>query len=853
MFVLNDDLSIYATRGDIVFFSVSAQEDGVPYKFQAGDVVRIKVFGKKDAEAVVLQKDFPITEETEKVEIFLSEEDTKLGEVISKPKDYWYEVELNPYDNPQTIIGYDDDGAKVFKLFPEGDDIPEFVPDPEDFKVMDDELDMTSTRPVQNQAIARAVVSLRADFEETKVDITNKSNYAVSAVSAANDAVAVERARINNIVASAAAPIGEDTSYLELTDVRVGADGKTYDSAGEAVRTQLGSKIAVDTLFTQLYLGDGSNGLKFYEVDEDKNIWFDVQSTAMARVFHERTFVMPNPLGTFVTKEISPSGKECYKLPPSYSLVFVKGIKNVRDPQILIVPRTEVDTTYHIPLLENVGGNIIGGRWQHLVTDYTNTYGKNYKQQVYFPAGEKLTTLETAGSNLLVSWASQIVLRGSVSNTPTIQDAKGCVGADYIATASNGEECIKIPSSHNLVYDRYDTEQRFKVVVRDKLNPAEHINLLGQVGGVPICGKLMRYVIEHNYEKYADNAIKATHGESAVDEGFAIKVQDMRKVDGLSFVWASDTHYQQNGSAKSGWDKNDVSRFISVADTLNADFAAVTGDLFNGYYDLATQKKDLRQFVDNLSKGKTPYLLTMGNHDDNTWYCLGGGSATGTSGLDQVLTPTRFFAEAINRNDAGVVVDPENPNGGWYYKDFDNAKIRVIMLNGTDFPYGEKDGVITHQGMHHFAYSEAQINWLANTALKFTEPGWGVITMQHADYAHVDLGANWEVINGSLVDQVLKAFQSNGSGTAIGTKAEFAVNAEYNFTDNASNEHIANFAGHTHRDNVGMHNGVPHISIINAHSGNGFDVVNIDRAIRKITLFRYADAAKPKMNREVNY
>ena len=142
MFVLNEDLSIYATRGDIVFFSVSAVEDGVAYKFKAGDVVRIKIFGKKDAASVVLEKDFPVTEETESVEIFLDKEDTKIGEVISKPRDYWYEIELNPFSNPQTIIGYDEDGAKVFKLFPEGADIPAFEPTPEDVPFVDDELDL---------------------------------------------------------------------------------------------------------------------------------------------------------------------------------------------------------------------------------------------------------------------------------------------------------------------------------------------------------------------------------------------------------------------------------------------------------------------------------------------------------------------------------------------------------------------------------------------------------------------------------------------------------------------------------------------------------------------------------------
>lgn len=167
MFTLNEDLSIYATRGDIVFFTVSAEDNGKPYKFQAGDVVRIKVFGKKNTEDVVLQKDFPVIDITEKVEIFLTKEDMKIGDVISKPKDYWYEVVLNDDTVPQTIIGYDDDGAKVFKLFPEGDDIPPYEPKPEDIPVVDDKLDMTSTRPVQNQAVARAFANLEEGYERT--------------------------------------------------------------------------------------------------------------------------------------------------------------------------------------------------------------------------------------------------------------------------------------------------------------------------------------------------------------------------------------------------------------------------------------------------------------------------------------------------------------------------------------------------------------------------------------------------------------------------------------------------------------------------------------------------------------
>ena len=122
MFTINDDLSIYATRGDTVFFKVTADDDGAPYKFQAGDVLRIKIYEKKNAANVILEKEFGVTGETEMVDILLTEKDTKFGEVISKPVDYWYEIELNPYTNPQTIIGYDEDGAKIFRLFPEGVD-----------------------------------------------------------------------------------------------------------------------------------------------------------------------------------------------------------------------------------------------------------------------------------------------------------------------------------------------------------------------------------------------------------------------------------------------------------------------------------------------------------------------------------------------------------------------------------------------------------------------------------------------------------------------------------------------------------------------------------------------------------
>lgn len=211
MFVINEDKSIYLTRGDVAFFSVSVKSDtGEVRKFQPGEVVRFKVYGKKNCENVVLQKDFGIEEETEKATIYLEEKDTKIGDVISKPTTYWYEVELNPYTNPQTIIGYDDDGAKVFMLYPEGNEAEDNDPiTPEDIPVVDAELSLTSTRPVQNQAIARAIATIKQDVN---TEVSQKLSQ--------------ELARVDALIRGASGGIGREEYELVIP---FDADGNQID------------------------------------------------------------------------------------------------------------------------------------------------------------------------------------------------------------------------------------------------------------------------------------------------------------------------------------------------------------------------------------------------------------------------------------------------------------------------------------------------------------------------------------------------------------------------------------------------------------------------------------------------
>ena len=121
MFTINDDSSIYLTRGDIAIIEVSANTvDDEEYKFMPGDVLRINVVEKKKCNSVVLSKDVIVNSETPTVDIHLERKDTRIGDTIHKPRDYWYEIVLNPDTAAQTLVGYDSDGPKVFRLYPEG-------------------------------------------------------------------------------------------------------------------------------------------------------------------------------------------------------------------------------------------------------------------------------------------------------------------------------------------------------------------------------------------------------------------------------------------------------------------------------------------------------------------------------------------------------------------------------------------------------------------------------------------------------------------------------------------------------------------------------------------------------------
>ena len=112
---------INITRGDTGTIKLKVKTTSGYYSFNQNDVIEFKVYNKKEyQQEPVLYKKVVVEETTNEVEINLTSDDTRIGEIINKEKEYWYEIQLN---GNITLIGYDESGASIFLLLPEGSEV----------------------------------------------------------------------------------------------------------------------------------------------------------------------------------------------------------------------------------------------------------------------------------------------------------------------------------------------------------------------------------------------------------------------------------------------------------------------------------------------------------------------------------------------------------------------------------------------------------------------------------------------------------------------------------------------------------------------------------------------------------
>ena len=112
MFKIDTDKNIEINRGDKAVIKL-INKNGL---FYVGDKLKFTIVEKNDYNNIIFQKEYEVTEDSDTAYITLSSSDTRIGDVISEKKEFWYEID---YNDEQTIVGYDDNKAKKFILYPE--------------------------------------------------------------------------------------------------------------------------------------------------------------------------------------------------------------------------------------------------------------------------------------------------------------------------------------------------------------------------------------------------------------------------------------------------------------------------------------------------------------------------------------------------------------------------------------------------------------------------------------------------------------------------------------------------------------------------------------------------------------
>lgn len=111
---------LYITRGDTLVFDMQITDyDGNIYTFGENDVVTFALYKNLKQPALVL-KDFMTEAGSNIIRIEVDSEDMKVGDLISSPRNYYYEIILN---GVSTVQGYSPDNKSTITLLPEGSNV----------------------------------------------------------------------------------------------------------------------------------------------------------------------------------------------------------------------------------------------------------------------------------------------------------------------------------------------------------------------------------------------------------------------------------------------------------------------------------------------------------------------------------------------------------------------------------------------------------------------------------------------------------------------------------------------------------------------------------------------------------
>ena len=182
-----------------------------------------------------------------------------------------------------------------------------------------------------------------------------------------------------------------------------------------------------------------------------------------------------------------------------------------------------------------------------------------------------------------------------------------------------------------------------------------------------------------------------------------------------------------------------------------------------------------------------------------------------------------FFARHLQDE---IHRDPNDPYNVYYYKDFDYAKVRIIMLNASDI---YDNNALEYRYQANTAYHQEQVDWLVNTALDLSSKGaditnWHIIVCTHT-FNGYDFVRNILVAahNGAAINSTTTIYNRMQYDSATENykpdpeHTEGGITLSVNHTFSTPLKIIA-FRGHDHFDYLTSHDG---LKVVEFYCDNG--------------------------------
>lgn len=318
--------------------------------------------------------------------------------------------------------------------------------------------------------------------------------------------------------------------------------------------------------------------------------------------------------------------------------------------------------------------------------------------------------------------------------------------------------------------------------------------------------------------------------------------------DNFLFSFATDCHYAIDDEKMYYNPTNEV--IEAMDNSLCLDAIINGGDsIIYGCKDKTYAVMALSHVFSKLNPDKVVYC--MGNHDWN------GVSGSGIVQNESWNLSNEESNALLTRHNKGIV-KPTGADVKYFYRDFEDKKIRVIVLNTSDIDVEFVSSEITIDPLLTYGVRQEQLTWLTGTALNVPSDDWHIIIVMHVGlYLSADgFPGNNALINKQSIINILSAFVNKTTYSYSETDTDhdgyFTVSGSGTFSG-AHGTLVAVFSGHAHADGYCNKDGFNAIQTEASYCEPGttptrevrttdefaIDCVEINKTDKEITLTRF--------------